>query len=210
MRYEAPESVEAAVGLLAAEKGLAKLLSGGTDLLVQMRSGLLEPDLIVDLKRIPGMRDIAEEKGGFRVGSAVSAAEMDEHPKLKAAWPGIVEAFDGRVATVRSDEAGATLRAVSAHDLQPGMPAVVAIRPEKVSIARHAPKDQSYNAIRGQVLDLGYFGNLSIYRVRLSSGLIVRISQQNVRRARDSERQVDWEDEVWLSWEPQAALVLTE
>jgi putrescine transport system ATP-binding protein len=125
-------------------------------------------------------------------------------------FQGIVEAFDGRVATVRSDEAGATLRAVSAHDLQPGMPVVVAIRPEKVSIARHAPKDQSYNAIRGQVLDLGYFGNLSIYRVRLPSGLIVRISQQNVRRARDSERQVDWEDEVWLSWEPQAALVLTE
>jgi putrescine transport system ATP-binding protein len=125
-------------------------------------------------------------------------------------FQGIVSEFDGRVATVQSDEAGSTLKAVSSHDLQPGMPVSVAIRPEKVSIARHAPKDQSYNAIRGQVLDLGYFGNLSIYRVRLPSGLIVRISQQNVRRARDSERQVDWEDEVWLTWEPQAALVLTE
>lgn len=92
MRYEAPESVEAAVKLLAAEKGLAKLLSGGTDLLVQMRSGTVEPDLIVDLKHLPGARKIADEKGGFRIGTAVSAAEMDEHAKLKKAWPGVVEA----------------------------------------------------------------------------------------------------------------------
>jgi uncharacterized protein (TIGR00255 family) len=92
MRYEAPESAEAAVKLLAAEKGLAKLLSGGTDLLVQMRSGTVEPDLIVDLKRLPGAHKIADEQGGFRIGTGVSAAEMDEHPKLKKAWPGVVEA----------------------------------------------------------------------------------------------------------------------
>jgi len=92
MRYEAPESVAAAVKLLAAEKGLAKLLSGGTDLLVQMRSGSVEPDLIVDLKHLPGARKIAPEGGGFRIGTAVSAAEMDENPKLKQAWPGVVEA----------------------------------------------------------------------------------------------------------------------
>ena len=92
MRYEAPESVESAVKLLAAEKGLAKLLSGGTDLLVQMRSGTVEPDLIVDLKRLPGAHKIADEQGGFRIGTGVSAVEMDEHAKLKQAWPGVVEA----------------------------------------------------------------------------------------------------------------------
>ena len=92
MRYEAPESVEAAVTLLAAEKGLAKLLSGGTDLLVQLRSGLVEPDLIVDLKRLPGAHKIADEQGGFRLGTAVSAMDMHEHAALSKAWPGVVEA----------------------------------------------------------------------------------------------------------------------
>ncbi len=125
-------------------------------------------------------------------------------------FEGVVEAADGRLVTVRSEEAGATLTAFSAHDVQPGHQVTVAIRPEKVSIAREAPTDSSLNAIVGQVLDLGYLGNLSIYRVRLPSGQIVRVSHQNVLRARDSERQVDWEDEVWLSWEAQSALVLTE
>jgi carbon-monoxide dehydrogenase medium subunit len=92
MRYEAPESVQTAVKLLAAEKGLTKLLSGGTDLLVQLRSGMVEPDLIVDLKRLPGAGKITAEDGGFRIGTAVSAMEMDEHARLKKAWPGVVEA----------------------------------------------------------------------------------------------------------------------
>jgi len=125
-------------------------------------------------------------------------------------FEGVVGTFDGRMATVQSEEAGCALLASSAHDLQPGVSVSVAIRPEKISIARDAPAERDRNAILGQVLDLGYFGNLSIYRVRLPSGKIVRITHQNVRRARDTERQVDWEDKVWLSWEPHAALVLTE
>ncbi len=58
MRYEAPASIDKAVALLAAEGGLARVLAGGTDLLVQFRSGVVEPDLVVDIKRIAGMRRI--------------------------------------------------------------------------------------------------------------------------------------------------------
>ncbi|MEX1108825.1 MAG: FAD binding domain-containing protein, partial [Dongiaceae bacterium] len=58
MRYESPATVEAAVKLLGGEAGHARILAGGTDLLVQMRGGTVEPDLVVDIKRIPGMRDI--------------------------------------------------------------------------------------------------------------------------------------------------------
>jgi putrescine transport system ATP-binding protein len=125
-------------------------------------------------------------------------------------FEGVVGSFDGRMATVQSEEAGCALLASSAHDLQPGISVSVAVRPEKIIIARDPPAERDRNAILGHVLDLGYFGNLSIYRVRLPSGKIVRITHQNVRRARDTERQVDWEDKVWLSWEPHAALVLTE
>ena len=92
MRYEAPTSMEDAVALLAAESGIAKVLAGGTDLLVQLRSGRLEPDLVIDIKRIDGLRDIVAEEGGFRIGAAVSGAEMNEHEGLTALWPGVVEA----------------------------------------------------------------------------------------------------------------------
>lgn len=94
MRYEAPETIEAAVSMLAEEAGLAHVLAGGTDLIVQMRSGLIEPDLVVDLKRIPGMREIVEENGGYRIGAAVCGAELNEHKGVKALWPGVVEATD--------------------------------------------------------------------------------------------------------------------
>ena len=92
MRYESPATVEAAVKLLAAEGGLARILAGGTDLLVQMRSGSLEPDLVVDIKRIPDMRKVVAENGGFRIGAAVSCFEMRDNKELKKAWPGVVEA----------------------------------------------------------------------------------------------------------------------
>lgn len=94
MRYEAPETLDAAVTLLNGEAGQARPLAGGTDLLVQLRSGMVEPDLVVDLKRIPALRQIAAVDGGFRVGAAVSGAELGEHAGLKAAWPGVVEAAE--------------------------------------------------------------------------------------------------------------------
>jgi len=92
MRYEAPNSLDQAVALLAHEPGEARVLAGGTDLLVQMRTDLIDPILVVDIKGIGELRQITEEAGGFRVGAAVTGAELKEHPKLKSVWPGIVEA----------------------------------------------------------------------------------------------------------------------
>jgi carbon-monoxide dehydrogenase medium subunit len=92
MRYEAPESVEGAVALLAAATGEARVLAGGTDLLVQMRADIVDPDLIVDIKKIAETRAVTEEKGGWRVGAAVTGAELKEHPRLKRVWPGVIEA----------------------------------------------------------------------------------------------------------------------
>lgn len=94
MRYVAPETIEDAVGLLAAEKGLARVLAGGTDLLVRLRAGHIAPDLVVDVKRIAAMRTITPEDGGFRIGAAVSCFELGEHDGLRALWPGVVEAAE--------------------------------------------------------------------------------------------------------------------
>ena len=91
MRYEAPETLDAAVRLLSSETGEAKVLAGGTDLLVQLRTDLIEPDLIVDIKGIDELRAISSEGGGYRIGAAATGAELEEHPTLKNDWPGIVE-----------------------------------------------------------------------------------------------------------------------
>jgi carbon-monoxide dehydrogenase medium subunit len=84
--------MKAAATLLAKEKGNAYVLAGGTDLLVRLRTGFIEPDLIVDIKRIAGMHAIQKTATGFKIGAAVSGAELGEHAALKKAWPGVVEA----------------------------------------------------------------------------------------------------------------------
>src|SRR5438034_11249901 len=92
MRYEAPETLDAAVALLAGAKGDARVLAGGTDLLVQMRADVLDPELIVDIKKIAETRKVTEEKGGWRIGAAVTGAELKENAGRKKAWPGAAEA----------------------------------------------------------------------------------------------------------------------
>ncbi|MGA0776634.1 MAG: FAD binding domain-containing protein [Gemmobacter sp.] len=94
MRFLTAESVAQATAALAAEAGLARVLGGGTDLLVQLRAGMIEPALVVDIKRIPGMAEItATPDGGFRIGAAVAGARLAEDAALCAAWPGVAEAF---------------------------------------------------------------------------------------------------------------------
>jgi carbon-monoxide dehydrogenase medium subunit len=92
MQYEAPRSLEQAVALLANRGGEARVLAGGTDLLVQMRTDILEPALLVDIKGISELREVHEQDGAFRIGAAVTGAELKEHAALKRAWPGVIEA----------------------------------------------------------------------------------------------------------------------
>lgn len=94
IEFSAPKTVKAAVKSLADGGKNARVLAGGTDLLVQLRSGRVKPSLIVDLKEIPELKAIKPEKGGFRIGAAVPGAEINEHKALKKAWPGVVEGMD--------------------------------------------------------------------------------------------------------------------
>ena len=83
MRYEAPESLDKAVALLAGATGETRILAGGTDLLVQMRADMVDPELIVDIKKIVETRRVTEEGGGWRIGAAVTGSELKEHTRLK-------------------------------------------------------------------------------------------------------------------------------
>ena len=90
MRFETPETIDEAVALLAADAG-ARVLAGGTDLLVRLRAGHVAPSAIVDIKHIKGMNEITAEAGGWRIGAGVPCAAMGEHAGLKADYPGVVE-----------------------------------------------------------------------------------------------------------------------
>jgi carbon-monoxide dehydrogenase medium subunit len=91
MSYEAPETLDAAVGLLAGESGQVKVLAGGTDVLVQIHADMIEPDVIVDIKKIAEMREVTNEDGAWRFGAAVTGKELMDHPGFNAAWPGIMD-----------------------------------------------------------------------------------------------------------------------
>ena len=94
MEYKSPNSIDEAVALLAGAGGKARILAGGTDLLVQIRMGFASPELIIDIKNIPELRAITSSKGAIRVGAAVSGAELGEHADVSKTWPGVVEATE--------------------------------------------------------------------------------------------------------------------
>jgi carbon-monoxide dehydrogenase medium subunit len=92
-RYESPESIDQAVALLAADSE-ARVLAGGTDLLVQMRTGRGAPSAFVDIKRIPEMSRLDIDSSGLRIGAAVPAATIYANDTIRQLWPGLAEATD--------------------------------------------------------------------------------------------------------------------
>jgi|TARA_B110000305_G_C19459457_1_gene653203 carbon-monoxide dehydrogenase medium subunit len=92
MRYESPTTTKEAVTLLSKEKGKAFVLAGGTDLLVRLHMDTIDPDLMIDIKRIPAMNEIKKTTTGFKIGAAVSGKQLGASKALVKAWPGVVEA----------------------------------------------------------------------------------------------------------------------
>jgi aerobic carbon-monoxide dehydrogenase medium subunit len=91
MRYEAPTSLDAAVTLLTDAKGTAKIMAGGTDVIVLLHAEVIEPELVVDIKNIPEVTEISESGGAYRIGAAVPGMVLCDHGGFSAAWPGVIE-----------------------------------------------------------------------------------------------------------------------
>jgi CO/xanthine dehydrogenase FAD-binding subunit len=124
MSFTSPKTVDEAIRALAGASGLAKPLAGGTDLLVQLRSGRIRPDLIVDTKGIPELIGIREENGAFVVGASTPGVMLSEHEALSHAWPGIVEGVDligSQQIQGRASLAGNLCNASPAADSVPAM-----------------------------------------------------------------------------------------
>ena len=95
MNYHTPSNFLDASEIAANSAGQIRFLAGGTDVLVQMRSDILTPDDLIDIKHIQGVKDITQNNdGSWTLGIGVSGAEMSEHAEFKKAWPGLVEATD--------------------------------------------------------------------------------------------------------------------
>jgi carbon-monoxide dehydrogenase medium subunit len=126
LNYLAPTSEADAVRALAGAG--ARALSGGTDLLVQVRSGRLRPELIVDLKRIPGAVGIRQDAGGFVIGGATCGAVIGEHAALVRAWPGVVEACNLIGSTQVQGRASLAGNLCNASPAADSVPAMIAAR----------------------------------------------------------------------------------
>jgi CO/xanthine dehydrogenase FAD-binding subunit len=146
MQYAKPSTAAEAARLLAAETGVTRVLAGGTDVMVQLKAGMIEPALIVDIKGIPGIRDIVAEAGGFRIGAAVTGAEMGEHAGLLAMYPGVVEAaglIGSKQVQSRCSMAGNLCTASPAGDSVPALVAAGAVvRVEGPAGTRDIPVEQ--------------------------------------------------------------------
>jgi putrescine transport system ATP-binding protein len=140
-------------------------------------------------------------------------AEIYEQPNSRwvADFVGDVNVFEGVVGedglSIEGTPAG-TLRVAAKIDAKPGATVWLAVRPEKVRIALEPPQQQPpENRAAGTIVDIGYLGELTIYKLRLADGAIVTAAIANTGHA--AERPIDWDERAWMSFAPEAAIVLT-
>lgn len=130
-RYLAPTTLAEAVRAFAIPGSAARILAGGTDLLVQMRTGLIQPETIIDIKNIDEMTAIVESAdGGFVIGAAVAGGVLAEHPRFGTVWPGVLEAVNLIGSTQvqgRASPGGNLCNASPAGDSVPAMVAAGAV-----------------------------------------------------------------------------------
>lgn len=143
MRYEAPTSVKQAVELLSAESGTSRVLAGGTDLLVQLRSGMIAPDLVVDLKRIEALQTIIATEAGWHIGAAVPSAAISAHAELVAAWPGVAEAMALVGSTQIQSRATLAGNLCNASPAADSVPAMIAANAKVTVVSANGQRDLS-------------------------------------------------------------------
>jgi len=147
LAYTAPTTVEEAVRALAGASGVVKVLSGGTDLLVQLRSGRAKPDMIVDIKRIPDMSGIRERDGAFVIGAATPGAVIGECEALRQAWPGVVEAANLIGSTQIQGRATLAGNLCNASPAADSVPAMIAARATCVVIGAKGRREVPVESI---------------------------------------------------------------
>jgi putrescine transport system ATP-binding protein len=150
-----------------------------------------------------------------RIAQVGTPGQVYEYPATRAvaSFVGNINLIDGRVMTCEAGRVSLQCPALNAQvavlfdeQLDAGTEICVAVRPEKITISRDAPDARDRNVVKGVVRDLGYFGEQSLYRVLLQSGAVLQVSAQNIKRM--ATKTVEWDDEVFLSWEMASTILL--
>ena len=145
--------------------------------------------------------------------------EIYEFPnsRMVANFIGNANMFEGRISENSSDHViveskKPTCRFHIDHgvDIQEGTKVWIALRPEKVRISNDPPGNGADNTIQGIVHDIGYLGGTSTYRVQVEGEHMVEITSPNMARPKDANPPIDWDDEVYLSWDASSSVVLTK
>lgn len=142
--------------------------------------------------------------------------EVYERPRTRkiANFIGTINSFDGNIVST-GDKLALTcprvatpLKVPADTDLKEGQKVTLGIRPEKIQMSKTAPDDDTLACLQGEVLEFAYMGNLSIYRVRVDNDKVIQVTAPNLQRTQ--QRNIEWEDRVWLSWQPENSLILRD
>jgi putrescine transport system ATP-binding protein len=197
---------------------LDKKLRGETQFeLMQLQEKLGLTFIIVTHDQQEAMT-VADRIGVMDHGRLIQVAtptEIYERPNSRwvADFIGDINLIEGRVVdagasgTGIASTAAGQLRGLACPEARPSDTVWVALRPEKIRIGRQPPPTAGENCVAGQVENIAYLGDLSVYKVRLDTGSVLKAAVANVTRL--VERPIDWDDRVWLTWAPEAAMVLT-
>lgn len=150
-----------------------------------------------------------------QVMQVATPAEIYEAPasRFVADFVGSVNLLEGKVASrtgnsvVISGGSGAQISVENAGEAAPGADVAFAIRPEKIRVSSKPPAEAHLNAMQGEVWDLAYLGDMTVYHIKLDDGQVVKASALN--SARISDDPLTWSDRAWISFAPDAGVVLT-
>jgi putrescine transport system ATP-binding protein len=151
-----------------------------------------------------------------RLVQVATPAEIYEQPNCRyvAGFVGDVNLIEAKIAAAAANETTlvsgalpASIRVGQKVEARAGDTVWLALRPEKMRISLTPPAETSTNSVQGVVHDIAYLGDFSIYHVRLADGTLLKAAQPNLTRL--VERPIGWDDHVYLSWMPDAGIVLT-
>lgn len=149
------------------------------------------------------------------VMQVATPAEIYEAPdsRFVANFVGNVNMFEGTVAARDARQAriaaanGSEIVVENAGEAAAGNSVAFAIRPEKIRVSSRRPDNPTLNAMQGEVFDIAYLGDMTVYHVKLGNGQIVKASALNSSRL--TEDPLTWNDPAWISFQPDAGVVLT-
>ena len=143
-----------------------------------------------DIYEYPQSRYVAEFIGSMNIIEGVVSEQTDDYVEIDS-----------------PELEGIKLRVTDSPILPIGTLVAVAIRPEKVKISLKEPKNKDTNCVKGIIKEIAYLGDMSVYYVEVPSGDIMQAALPNLLRL--AERDVKWDDEVYLTWGAENSIILS-